>query len=196
MLGSFTTSLLRRHVSRCADYTAGLSSGDITFLSCTKKADMPTPRWGLSSSVVDGKLYAMGGAKGHPDSPLTTLEEYDPTTDTWRTKSPMPTARIHLSTCEVNGKIYAIDGSTKAAPCNPALAIVEEYDPYPLIVDFNGDGIVDADDICLMLEHWLTDELFYDIAPRPFGDGIVDTQDLILLAEHLFEEFPSVEPIE
>ena len=47
-----------------------------------------------------------------------------------------------------------------------------------------------------MLDFWLTDEPFYDIAPRPFGDGIVDIQDLILLAEHLFEEFPPVEPVE
>lgn len=39
-----------------------------------------------------------------------------------------------------------------------------------------------------MLDYWLTDELLYDIAPRPLGDGIVDIQDLILLAEHLFDK--------
>ncbi|GAG24989.1 unnamed protein product, partial [marine sediment metagenome] len=54
------------------------------------------------------------------------------------------------------------------------------------IVDFNGDGIVDSADICLMVDHWHTDEPFYDIGPTPFGDGIVDVQDLIVLAEHLF----------
>jgi len=73
---------------------------------------------------------------------------------------------------------------------------VEEYDPFPLVVDFNGDGIVDSADMCMMVDHWLTDDPFYDIAPAPFGDGIVDVQDLILLAEHLFEEFPPVEPVE
>ncbi|MHC4542711.1 MAG: LamG-like jellyroll fold domain-containing protein, partial [Planctomycetota bacterium] len=61
-------------------------------------------------------------------------------------------------------------------------------DPNPLVVDFNGDGIVDCADMCLMVEHWHTDEPFYDIAPPPFGDGIVDAQDLTLLSEHLFEE--------
>ena len=75
-------------------------------------------------------------------------------------------------------------------------AVVEEYEPYPIFVDFNEDGIVDANDVCLMLDHWLTDEPLYDIAPHPFGDGIVDIQDLILLAEHLFEEFPPVELVE
>jgi hypothetical protein len=62
-----------------------------------------------------------------------------------------------------------------------------------LIVDFNGDGIVDCADMCIMLDHWETDEPLYDIAPTPFGDGIVDVQDLIVLAEHLFEE---TEPVE
>ena len=73
---------------------------------------------------------------------------------------------------------------------------MEEYDPFPLVVDFNGDGIVVSADMCMMVDHWLTDDPFYDIAPAPFGDGIVDVQDLILLAEHLFEEFPPVEPVE
>ena len=58
----------------------------------------------------------------------------------------------------------------------------------PLVVDFNGDGIVDSADMCIMVNHWHTDEQLYDIAPRPLGDGIVDIQDLIILAEHLFEE--------
>ncbi len=56
------------------------------------------------------------------------------------------------------------------------------------IVDFNGDGIVDCADMCMMIDHWHTDEPLYDISPRPFGDGIVDVQDLVVLAEHLFQE--------
>lgn len=57
------------------------------------------------------------------------------------------------------------------------------------IVDFNGDGIVDSADMCMMIDCWGTDEQAYDIAPPPFGDGIVDVQDLIILAEHLFEDY-------
>jgi len=52
--------------------------------------------------------------------------------------------------------------------------------------DFNGDGIVDSADMCMMVDHWHTDNALYDIAPAPFGDGIVDIQDLIALSEHLF----------
>ncbi len=56
------------------------------------------------------------------------------------------------------------------------------------IVDFNADGIVDAADICIMVDHWGTDESLCDIGPMPWGDGIVDVQDLIVVAEHLFED--------
>jgi len=64
------------------------------------------------------------------------------------------------------------------------------------VVDFNGDGIVDAADMCIMVDHWGTDEPLCDIGPMPWGDGIVDVQDLIVLAEHLFEGIPPVEPEE
>ena len=55
------------------------------------------------------------------------------------------------------------------------------------IVDLNGDGIVDALDMCIIVDHWGEDYSLGDIGPTPFGDGVVDVQDLIVLAEHLFE---------
>jgi hypothetical protein len=60
--------------------------------------------------------------------------------------------------------------------------------PIIPIVDFNGDGIVDSADMCIMVDHWGTDEPLCDIGPTPLGEGIVDVQDLIILSEHLFEE--------
>ncbi|HCO96930.1 MAG TPA: hypothetical protein DIU00_23830 [Phycisphaerales bacterium] len=56
------------------------------------------------------------------------------------------------------------------------------------IVDLNGDGIVDAEDMCIMVDHWGMDEPLCDIGPMPWGDGTVDIEDLKVLAEHLFEE--------
>ena len=61
------------------------------------------------------------------------------------------------------------------------------------VVDLNSDGIVDSEDMCIIVDHWGTDEPLCDIGPMPWGDGIVDVQDLIVLAEHLFEEVPPVE---
>jgi hypothetical protein len=60
--------------------------------------------------------------------------------------------------------------------------------PIIPIVDFNGDRIVDAEDMCIMVDHWGTDYSLCDIGPMPWGDGVVDVEDLKVLAEHLFEE--------
>jgi hypothetical protein len=61
------------------------------------------------------------------------------------------------------------------------------------VVDLNGDGIVDAADMVIVVDHWGTDISLCDIGPMPWGDGVVDVEDLIVLAEHLFEEFPPVQ---
>jgi N-acetylneuraminic acid mutarotase len=87
-----------------------------------QKADMPTGRLWHASSVVDGKIYVIGG---RATEALTT--EYNPLTDTWTTKAPMPTARFTHSTIVVDGKIYAIGGG--AGAWKPGLSVVEEYDP-------------------------------------------------------------------
>jgi len=41
----------------------------------TRKADMPTARASLSTSAVNGKIYAIGGVGNN--SVLSTVEEYD-----------------------------------------------------------------------------------------------------------------------
>jgi hypothetical protein len=69
---------------------------------------------------------------------------------------------------------------------------VGNYDLWqvPLIpvVDLNGNGFVDAADMCIMVDHWGEDYPLCDIGPTPLGDGTVDVQDLIVLSEHLFEK--------
>ncbi|MFC1792687.1 LamG-like jellyroll fold domain-containing protein [Planctomycetota bacterium] len=156
----------------------------------TRKSDMPTQRWGLGTCVVDGKIYAIGGRSG--GDICATNEVYDPVTDTWTIKSPMQQKRNGALVCSIKDKIYSIGGVYKD-PQDVFLSTVEEYDTGLGVAspDFNGDGIVDSVDMCMMIDYWGTDEPLYDIAPPPFGDGIVDVQDLILLSEYLFEEiFP------
>ena len=83
--------------------------------------------------------------------------------------------------------------SVPTAPAVPATiyGYLDLYQtPIIPIVDLNGDGIVDALDMCIMVDHWGTDYSLCDIGPMPWGDGIVDVQDLIVLAEHLFKEVP------
>ncbi|MHC4681891.1 MAG: Kelch repeat-containing protein, partial [Planctomycetota bacterium] len=149
----------------------------------TTKTPMPTARAPfLSACEVNGIIYVIGGIRD--DRALSTVEAYDPATDTWTEKTSMPEARGMFATSVVGGKIYAIGGNN--AGHGAVMSTVYEYDPNPIVVDFNGDGIVDCADMCIMIDHWHTDYPLCDIAPEPFGDGIVDAQDLVVLAEHLF----------
>jgi len=86
-----------------------------------KRADMPTARWYLSASAVNGKIYAIGGQN---PTILSIVEEYDTVADIWTKKADMPTARNDFSTSVVDGKIYAIGGYN-----GNWLSTVEEYDP-------------------------------------------------------------------
>jgi N-acetylneuraminic acid mutarotase len=95
---------------------------------------MPTARQGLSTNVVNGKIYAIGGGAGSSASyssveTYATVEEYDPATDTWTTKSEMPTSRGFHSANVVDGKIYVIGGSHEASPSYKHVRTVEVYDP-------------------------------------------------------------------
>jgi len=154
----------------------------------TTKADMITARAYPSTSVVNGKIYAMGGEIKLNDPSVPTVEVYDTVRDTWTSEADMPTARTVFSAIALNGKMYVIGGSTRGFPYS-ALAMVEEYNPNYLIFDLNGDRLVDCADMCIMIAYLDTDESFCDIAPPPFGDGIVDAQDIIFLAEHMFDDY-------
>lgn len=97
----------------------------------TTKADMNIARSHHSTCVVNGKIYVIGGSHrtgegcGAPTS--GSVEEYDPSTNTWTIKKEMPRKRESLSISAVNGKIYAIGGSGEL--CRGQLPWVEEYDP-------------------------------------------------------------------
>lgn len=92
------------------------------------RADMPTARYDLCTSVVNGKVYAIGGGISfYTKVGLRKVEEYDPATNSWTAKTDMPTGRQALSSSVVNGKIYAIGGIV--SPPGPGLRAVEEYDP-------------------------------------------------------------------
>jgi hypothetical protein len=154
----------------------------------TVKTPMPTHRYLLGTSVVDGKIYAIGGYYHSIQGPIySTVEVYDPATDTWTKGVDIPFTTAGMSTSIVDGKIYVIGGTVATHPGGNWVFTSAVYANEP-IVDLNADGIVDATDMCIMVDHWGTDYSSCDIGPMPWGDGIVDVEDLKILAEHLFEE--------
>jgi len=111
---------------------------------------------------------------------------YEAATDTWMETTSLPDFRAELTTSVVNGKIYAIGGTPRSHNCQATSTVYELSLDYPP-PDFNGDGVVNGADAALLVDHWLTDDPSFDIAPWPCGDGIVDTQDLLVLAESIGE---------
>ena len=107
-------------------------------------APMPTKRGSPVAVTVGNKMYVIGGATTppgssepsvHPQRPhvsVSTVEEYDPATNTWRGRAPMPTPRNHATAGVVNGKVYVIGGRVGAAFISAGSSnvdVVEEYDP-------------------------------------------------------------------
>ena len=83
---------------------------------------MTTKRYSLTSSVVNNKIYCIGG---YNDSYLTTSECYDPSTNTWSSVQNMTAPRSSLTSSVVNNKIYCIGGFDGSS----ALKTNQCYDP-------------------------------------------------------------------
>ncbi len=69
-------------------------------------------------------------------------------------------------------------------PAEAAYLKLKSKEAFNPVVDFNGDEIVDIDDLLMLIEHWGTDEPLCDIGPMLWGDGIVDVQDLVVLMSY------------
>ncbi|XES77527.1 MAG: Kelch repeat-containing protein [Candidatus Bathyarchaeia archaeon] len=101
--------------------------------SWSTAAPMPTNRWQFGVTVVNQKIYAVGGMADSPSGPvrLNTTEEFDPATNTWTTKQPMPFPTVPLSrfsfgVTSVGGKVYAFGVDNYSEPVAVEVLV---YDP-------------------------------------------------------------------
>lgn len=97
-------------------YTNYLSTNEVYDPSTdtweTKKP-MPTSRDQLEASVVNGKIYLIGGVTDNYRSIITSVNEvYDPATDSWTTKQPAPIAVANYASAVVDKKIYIMGGTS------------------------------------------------------------------------------------
>src|SRR5438876_7424957 len=92
-----------------------------------RKNPMPTPRVNLAAATgLDGTIYVLGGS-GDDGVPLTTVEAYSPSTNTWRPVAPMSTPRTNLAAVTgLDGTIYALGGANFTSG---QLDTAEAYDP-------------------------------------------------------------------
>lgn len=91
----------------------GFSSVNQVYDPATDTWETLTPmsrsRAELCASVIDGKIYVVGGSFLLYWPELTNLTEvYDPETDTWTTKASMPTAVYSCTSAVIDDKIYVV----------------------------------------------------------------------------------------
>ena len=87
---------------------------------------MLTPRDHLAVSVIDSKLYAIGGRIDVSfNNNVDTNESYDSITGKWSHHTPMPTARSGITSQVLNGLIHVFGGESGEG----TLVNNEAYDP-------------------------------------------------------------------
>lgn len=122
LFGLLTTALLFPVVSNAAEKWQAVS-------------ELPTQRRGFATAVVDGKVYLIGGTpfqNRRGPYGLSTVEVYDPKTNSWEQVADMPTSRTNAEVAVVNGTIYVCggyNGIDNRLINIKFLDIVEAYDP-------------------------------------------------------------------
>jgi N-acetylneuraminic acid mutarotase len=98
-----------------SEFTGAVEVYDPATDTWETKTSMPTPRADLRASVVNGKIYLIGGKERWGEEPLyhelDVNEVYDPANDSWTTASPMPVPTFGYASAVVNGKIYVVGGA-------------------------------------------------------------------------------------
>jgi glucose/arabinose dehydrogenase/N-acetylneuraminic acid mutarotase len=83
--------------------------------SWSSAASMATRRDNAGAAAFDGKLYVFGGRTRNADGltvngTLTSVEMYDPATNTWVARTPMPTGRRTMAVGTLGGRAQLMGG--------------------------------------------------------------------------------------
>jgi hypothetical protein len=102
---------------------------------------MPTARYDLAAAAgADGQIYVFGGDNG--SAILSTVQAYNPATNSWTTKTSMPTAREDEAAAPrlgADGQIYVFGGGDS----NGLLSTVEAYSLGAYAVDSGASVVTD-----------------------------------------------------
>jgi N-acetylneuraminic acid mutarotase len=112
---------------------------DIAADSLRSGAPMPAPRSLPPGTLVNGKIYAIGGHITPRQAATRTVEVYDIEKNSWDTCASIPTARVWHAACVLDGKIYVLGGV-------PAFQRVDTISPYTLVERYDPES--DTWDTC------------------------------------------------
>jgi uncharacterized protein (TIGR03437 family) len=77
----------------------------------TTLAPVPSVRQEISTAVLDGKIFVIAGFNSTGGS-TSTVEVYDPQTNTWSSAAPLPIATNHNAAAVASGRLYAFGGTS------------------------------------------------------------------------------------
>ncbi|MEM9532867.1 MAG: kelch repeat-containing protein [Pseudomonadota bacterium] len=90
----------------------------------TALSPLPTARAVGAAAAVDGRIYVAGGAaQGNTTSPVfSTLEIYDPSSNTWSTGPDMPSARASLAGAALGNQVHFLGGGASGVLASESTA--------------------------------------------------------------------------
>jgi len=99
-----------------------------------READLPDPRGHVSSEVLDGRIYALGGDHGHDKTQIdvNSCHRFDPATRKWSEIASLPDGRSHFesSTIVYKGRILVVGGRCNSSkPPRNVVDDILQYDP-------------------------------------------------------------------
>jgi N-acetylneuraminic acid mutarotase len=105
--GFYTSTQINRTIELIdTNYTA-LDGSQINQPPWRELSDMLTPRYDHAAVVLNNQIYVMGGFNA-ASTALSSMEIYDPVSDTWSTGTAMPSALSGHIAKVYHGKIYVI----------------------------------------------------------------------------------------
>ena len=98
-----------------------------------KYAALPEPGEEFTNTVLNGKLYLIGGNSVAPTPGAKNvhprrLQEYDLATDKWTKKQPVPFAGDHMTAAAYKDKIYVFGGTGPATEGGPNTTLAKTWE--------------------------------------------------------------------
>jgi N-acetylneuraminic acid mutarotase len=112
-------------------FNGGVSTSPVSITGWSGQAPMPTGRSGLGAASANGQVYAIGGLGGSCDGvsacnfgPSTTVESYNPVTNTWSPAPSLSFGRETAGVAAIGNTIYVVCGHV---PGGDASGVVEVF---------------------------------------------------------------------